>query len=128
MSLKRPWFRFHLLTLVLMMVAASVWLLLTLRLPKSNDSIEDFHVMRQIQRSTGYGLPLTFLDIGVEATQLVHYDHDDKFRSSIVIDSHPIHNFQFVSFALDMLIWSGSILSVAFASEFILRRREGRTP
>jgi len=107
---KRPWFRFHLLTAMLMMFAAGgfVW---ANTLPQRYDLIYN-------SKTDSY-----YIDTLEEPDYYVRcYGWPLSFFAVIEFEKH----FLPKPFALDLLALGGGIAGVAFVCELILRRREAR--
>ena len=103
---KRPWFRFHLLTAVLMMLAASgaLWWELT----AANDGI--------FRR---FGWPLTAYRVATDyGALLISLMTSD--------DGRPV--FYGKAIFVDSIIALGGVLAIGILCELLLRRREGRKP
>jgi hypothetical protein len=122
---ERPWFRFHLLTLLLMTVAAGGLVGANLmryqsynsdiKVPK--DMWEQFNAQERAQFfNVGYGWPLCCYEIVPAQHRLFFSDtEEESFRS-----------VYYWSFAINIVTALLILASTAFLSEFLLRRREGR--
>ena len=108
----RPWFRFHLLTAMLMMFAAGgfVWVN---TLPESYDLIYD-------SKSDSYS---------IDSSEKPDYDvRCYGWPTSFLAITEFDKTFLPKPFALDLLALAGGMAGVAFLSESLLRRRDSRKP
>jgi len=109
---KRPWFRFHLLTAVLLMITAGLLLWRLFRTRWHHGSLSTNHDSPPVAtgwKSTTYGWPfkeaIGFSEEFPSRTQGIH-----------------VH----LPFVYDLAIWLAILFAVAAISEFLLRRRESR--
>ena len=106
---KRPWFRFHLLTAVLMLFMASALLWLEV-IPTHSQPL--WGVTRQ-----GWPWVMRYeytLLASEEAATLAEYP--------------PMFTWIWTNVAKDVMVYALTLVAVAFVSESILRRREARRP
>jgi hypothetical protein len=119
---KRPWFRFHLLTAVLMICVVAALIGLNLRkftsYTGSGITTGEYGITgRTSEDGKSYGLPYNFVTVGCER----HLTPDEQ-----PLETKAVFKFDFEHLCLDVLIWGVITFAVAFLSESILRRREAR--
>ena len=116
-SPKRLWFRFHLLTAVLMMVAAGLAMSLSFQQrPYYADDWSPTAYDAKQTIGTAQGWPLAF-----------HVTDNIDFGDGEIIVL-PVSKWNYGSLAVDIFALFPVLAAVALISEFLIRRREGRKP
>ncbi len=120
---RRPWFRFHLLTAVLMMLAAGGIMWANLRGYEGPTRAVEFYNERGVMHHRYWGWPWVAAyeteypplgrNLGLEVGTM------DKYNASGYVTEHLIY---------DVCIGSLGLAAVALVSESLLRRREARQP
>jgi hypothetical protein len=133
---KRKFWRFHLATAIVLVFVASGLLRanMTDRMPKSDEAslAGENHDLLALQFlklymagiRKRYGWPLVAIEL------VVAYEHEVEFAvdgvpPSIAKDT-PFLRWNRTAVAIDSLVTVGLVLAVAFASEWLIRRREAR--
>ena len=125
---KPPWFRFHLLTAVVMMVAAGGWLLLNLQATTNR---------QELQISTPeFGIVPCYIDWTHRGFPFVYSQHSPKISEDALrrITGRPpnflktLGNSPSTWIALNAVAGIVVLLAVLAISESFLRRREARKP
>jgi hypothetical protein len=133
---KRPWFRFHLLTLVLMMLAAGGWIGLNMQPPM----IEYAHIDAQwnetvIVRSRGWPVPQerVYYESHGKTDPDMFLTHYLKGQKSFMDDDvsrvdqwRLLSSSKYDAMYDNVAIGIVMLLGIALVSEFIIRRREAR--
>jgi hypothetical protein len=118
---KRPWFRFHLLTAVLMMFAAGgvIGVNTCERVFREYQTMPDSaNSESRLLRTQLWGMGWPFCYFQTRATVVRHKGDWDLGPNHEPIEKMPL--------AGDIIIGVGIVIALAFVSEFLLRRREGR--
>jgi hypothetical protein len=123
-SPKRPWFRFHLLTAMLLMIAAGGFLWANIR---SHDAPSELS-------GTWKGFPFPMfsethprLPFGGEGNVIL-WQHDSYFKVGPIRFAFQDNGWCYGLIAVNVLTGVVGLIGVALVSEYLLRRREGRTP
>ena len=114
---KRPWFRFHLLTAVLMMVAASGMLWANLQMRHTAAWFELCRI--QDENPTWVGL--------LSEDALMEYG----FPATVYSEGHRVFytpTLHWPGILENAVVVTALLLAIAVASEHLIRRREGRKP
>jgi hypothetical protein len=113
---KRPWFRFHLLTLVLMALAAGTFLGANMR-----ERLGD----RKVGEWRCYGWPFDVAEVRGVITFSISGEPDPIIADPFdPVAFGPQYNG--ANIALNCMMALSVLAAVAFVSEFLIRRREAR--
>jgi hypothetical protein len=116
MTEKRPWFRFHLLTLVLMVLAAGGVLWLNVCKRSSEDIFAGRHmVFMESCQPFAYGWPL---DVAIQS-------HGFYTSSGVIVygAEKPFIKWRWIGIAMNVVVLFLLVGSCGASSEFLLRRR-----
>jgi hypothetical protein len=124
---KRSWFRFHLLTAVVAMICSAILLLSNFRKRETKELIQETDGAFIEEQ---YGWPLvayrTVSDELADATRAMQ----EQIRSHSVSTARPYprvpNELSRRGLICDVFIAFGILVAVAFASEWLIRRREAR--